>query len=291
MAETNTTASTDNGFSYYNLPIIIISIVGLVSNVLLLVAFIKDPRKCFRNSGTYLVINLSASDCMMCIFSLALYTTPRTNVLYPFFSFFVFWMGLASFVSITSVSIDRFVMVTYVIKYRILMNGKFMISWISTIWIFSCAIPLFRLFSARYDLDSRRVLYIFSVIIIILSSVMYSSTYYKLRKQSRSIALQNSNGNHAQEIRILKEKRFLRTIIIIASIAFLCFIPYLVCSVLYSYLRLLEDNLQAFLVLQAVCTAIFYINFAVNPSIYVLRLPSYRKTFYILYCRRKTASH
>ena len=204
-----------SGFFFYNLPPIIISIVELVSNVLLLVAFIKDSLKCFRNSGTYLVINVSTSDCMMCVFSLAVYITPRTNVLYPFLSFFVFWMGLASFVSIISVSIDRFVMVTYAIKYRILMNGKVMILWISAIWIVSCAIPLFQLLSDRYCLDSGRVLYIFSVIIIILSSVMYSSTYYKLKKQSRSIALQNSNGNRAQEIRILKEKRFLRTIIII----------------------------------------------------------------------------
>ena len=291
MVETNTTASMDNAFSYYNLPLVIISIVGLVSNVLLLVAFIKDPLKCFRNSGTYLVINLSTSDFMTCLFSLAFYFTRRTNVLYPYFSFFVFWMGLASFATITSVSIDRFVMVTYAIKYRILINGKVMILWIPAIWILSCAIPLFRLLSDRHDLDSRRALYIFSVIITILSSVLYSSTYYKLKKQSRSIVLQNSNGNHAQEIRILEEKRFLRTIIIIASIAFLCFVPYLVCSVLYSYLGFLEDNLQAFLVLQAVCTSIFCINFAVNPSVYVMSLPSYRKTFYILYCRRKAASH
>ena len=228
---------------------------------------------------------------MTCIFSLALHITPRTNVLYPFFSFFVFWMGLISFVSIISVSIDRFVVVTYAEKYRILMNGKVMILWISAIWIVSCAIPLFQLLSDKYDLDSGRVLYIFSVVIIILSSVMYSSTYYKMKRQSRSIVSQNSNGNHAQEIRILKEKRFLRTIIIIASIAFACFIPYLVFTVLYSYLGSLEDNRQALLILQAVCISIFYTNFAVNPSIYVLRLPRYRNTFYILYCRRKTASH
>ena len=290
MADTNTTASMDNGFSYYNLSIIIISIVGLVSNLLLLLAFIKDPLKCFRNSGTYLLINLSTSDFMTCIFCLVLHITPRTNILYSYFSIFVSWVGLASFVSITSVSIDRFVMVTYAIKYRILMNGKVMTLWISAIWIVSCPIPLFQLLSDRHGLDSGRLLYIFSVIIIILSSVMYSSTYYKLKKQSRCIALQNSNGNHAQEIRILKEKRFLRTIIIIASIAFVCFIPYLVFTVLYSYLGLIEDNRQALLVFHAVCISIFYINFAVNPSIYVLRLPNYRKTFYILYCRRKTAS-
>ena len=291
MVETNTTESMDNGFSYYNLPLVIISIVGLVSNVLLLVAFIKDPLNCFRNSGTYLLINLSTSDCMTCVFSLAVYIAPRTNVLYQLLFFLVFWMGLASFVSITSVSIDRFVMVTYAIKYRILMNGKVMVLWISAIWILSCAIPLFRLLSDRYGLDSGRALYIFCVIIIILSSVMYSSTYYKLKKQSNSIVLQNSNGNRAQEIRILKEKRFLRTIIIIASIAFACFIPFLVFTVLYSYLGFLEDNRQALLVLHAVCISIFYINFAVNPSIYVLRLPRYRKTFHILYCRSKTASH
>ena len=127
MAKTNTTASMDNGFSYYNLPIIIISTVGMVSKLLLLLAFIKDPLKCFRNSGTYLLINLSTSDFMTCIFCLALHITPRTNVLYPYFSIIASWVGLASFVSITSVSIARFVMVTYAIKYRILMNGKVMI--------------------------------------------------------------------------------------------------------------------------------------------------------------------
>ena len=200
MAETNSTASMDNGFSYYNLPLVITPIVGLVSNILLLVAFIKGPLKCFRNSGTYLLINLSTSDFMTCIFSLALHITPRISVLYQLFFFLVFWMGLASFASINSVSIDRFVMVTYAIKHRILMNGKVMILWISAIWIVSCAIPLFQLLSERYDLDSGRVLYIFSVIIIILSSVMYSSTYCKLKRQSRSIVFQNSNGNHAQKI-------------------------------------------------------------------------------------------
>ena len=36
-------------YMYSNLPFIIIPILGVASNVLLLVAFIKDPLKCFRN--------------------------------------------------------------------------------------------------------------------------------------------------------------------------------------------------------------------------------------------------
>ncbi len=38
-------------------------------NVLLLVAFLKDPLKCFRNSGTHLVMNLAVSDCLTCLFA------------------------------------------------------------------------------------------------------------------------------------------------------------------------------------------------------------------------------
>ena len=103
MAENNTATSEDNGISYFDLPIIIISIVAVVSNVLLLVAFIKDPLKCFRNTGTYLVMNLSASDCLMGVFSSLAHITPRNSALNPFFYFFVFWMGVVSFVSITSI--------------------------------------------------------------------------------------------------------------------------------------------------------------------------------------------
>ena len=133
MAENNTATRKDNGIPYFDLPVIVISIVGVVSNVLLLVAFIKGPLKCFRNTGTYLVMNLSAFDCLMGVFSSLAHITPRNSALNPFFYFFVFWMGVVSFVSITSISIDRYLVVAYPIKHRILMNAKVMILWIASI--------------------------------------------------------------------------------------------------------------------------------------------------------------
>ena len=45
-----------------------------------------------------------------------------------------------------------------------------------------------------------------SVIVIILSSVMYLSTYYKLKEQSRNTTLQSLAEGRAQEMRILKRK-------------------------------------------------------------------------------------
>ena len=91
-----------------------------------------------------------------------------------------------------------------------------MIPWMTAIWIASFAVTVASTtFSDVNKTNTRSEFYIFCVIVIILSSVMYSSTYYMLKKQSRNIALQNSPETRAQGIRILGEKYFLKTIIII----------------------------------------------------------------------------
>ena len=291
MTETNPTASISNEFSSFSsVTNIVTAILGVASNVLLLVAFYKDPLKCFRNSGTYLVMNLSVADCLMCILWLLSNNTSRISS-YLILLFFLHWIGGVSSTSITSISIDRFLMVASPIKHRVLMKGKVIVLWIAAIWIVNCVIPLSLNLSDIDKTDTSQGLCSFGVIVIIVSSVVYSSTYYKLKKQSRNIALQNSTEGRAQEIRILQEKRFLKTIIIIAFIAFVCTVPFFVLYLFYNSLSFIVEDSITFKIFFAVCTFTFHINFAVNPSIYILRLPNYRKAFYLLYCRRKTTSN
>ena len=134
MAENNTTSSVNYEFTRYStIPLIIICILGAVSNVLLLVAFIKDPLKCFRNSGTYLVMNLSVSDCLYCLTVPFLFTKITVNDSRSIIHFLAFYFGGVSFLSITSISIDRFSMVAYPIKHRTLMKSKTIILWIAAI--------------------------------------------------------------------------------------------------------------------------------------------------------------
>ena len=198
MAETNIFIDVGNESTYLILPAVIICILEMVSNILLLVAFIKDPLKCFRNSGTYLMMNLSVADCLTCPFFMFFLSRPTTDF-HAIHQFFMFLFPNISFVSIMSVSIDRFLLVAYPMRHRILMKGKVLILWIAAIWIVSSVIPLSRLFSdGRATIDTFGIL-TFNMIYIILSSVMYSFTYYKLKKKSRSnhIALQNSNESRA----------------------------------------------------------------------------------------------
>ncbi len=65
----NVTTGVIFEFDYFDLPVILIGVLGVISNTLLLVAFRKDPLKCFRNSATYLVMNLSVCDGLTCLFA------------------------------------------------------------------------------------------------------------------------------------------------------------------------------------------------------------------------------
>ena len=282
MVANNNTEGLNFEFTYSNLPFVIICVIGVASNVLLLIAFSKDPLKCFRNSGTYLVMNLSVADCLTCIFAPFIHAMPKTSW-YPVVEYFTLWSTFASLASILSVSIDRFILVAFPIRHRIWVKAKVIVMWLAAVWTMSCALPILRLFygpGRNFEIYK----YAFCQTIIIPSVFFYAFTYYKLKKQSRNIASQNSNEGWAQEQRVLKEKQFLKTIILIACIAFACTMPSLVFFQVYGSLTSGQDNLEK--TFQKVFMCIFVINFAVNPFIYVVRLPNYRKTFRILYYER-----
>ena len=269
--------------SYFAIPAITIAFIGTLSNVLLLVAFVRDPLKRFRNSATYLVANLAISDCATCLISLLLHFILEKLGREPISGLCIHWFANVSCVSIASISIDRFLMIAYPIKHRILMEGRVMILWLTVIWVGSSALPSLSLLRGHQRNDLNAV-FIFRLTFIVLSAGVYSWTYRKLKTQSRNITSQNSSATRAQEIRTKKEKRFLKTIIMIACIAFFSLVPTNVFFVLHAARRG-ESNLASRIGEQT-SLCIFYGNFAVNPLIYVLRLPNYRKTFHLVYCRR-----
>ena len=120
---------------------------------------------------------------------------------------------------------------------------------------------------------------------ILSSAAIYGVTYFKLRKQTRnSVFDESANTNRrVYASRMLKEKKFLTTIIVIASIHVVCMVPFLILYQLVILPGLLEEPLAQ--IIMIIRSSLFYCNFSVNPFIYVARLTNYRKTFYLLYCR------
>ena len=139
MMENNSIATLELSIDftpYLNVPGIIICTFGAISNVLLLVAFIKDPLKCLRNSRTYISCNepFSLRLSNMSILDLFVFSSTPMTALHPIPNFFFNWIGCW---------IDRFLIVVYPMKYRILIKGKVMFIWIAAISTVSSVIPIY----------------------------------------------------------------------------------------------------------------------------------------------------
>ena len=284
MAENITTFSF--AFEYPYIAYSIIGFFGVTSNALLVIALIKDPLKCFKNSGTYFFINLSVSDLLTSLYGFSLlHKAIFTSEFKMVTKFLTLTIGIVSFATMASVSIDRFLLVAYPLKHHQLLTRKVMILWLLVIWISGIALPMSGLFF-DYQMSLMLTINCLDISLVLFSVAMYAITYSTLKKHSKNIAQRNATEGRAQEIRILKEKKFLKTITLVACIAFFCIVPPMISFQLNRSLDFWNDDLET-VVLHEMFIHIFYINFAVNPIIYVLRLPNYRKTFYSIYCKRQ----
>ena len=162
--------SYSQGFDVINLPVYSCS-VGAVANLMLLIAFVKDPLKCFRNSATYLVGNLALSDM---VYNLHLITGVLQNVRNDVVDFLSYFSFYSSMVTIFSIALDRFLMIRYPFKHRILTSKKKMAAWITVIWFLS-SLHSFKKVFAPSDFDGI-MKPCFGTISIILTGILYSKT-------------------------------------------------------------------------------------------------------------------
>ena len=170
--------SISNEFQIYYLPTYFVSFVAILSNAMLLIALVKDPLKCFRNSATYLIGNLALSDLMyMCV------VIPRSA--YEAFIVLQFLSFNSSFGTIFSIALDRYFMVCHPFKHRFFMSGNRMTLWIGMVWVLSSVHPLKRIF-VQSD-DDFLVQPGISLSFILLSAILYGKAYYTLKMQAKSM--------------------------------------------------------------------------------------------------------
>ena len=114
--------------------------VGVVSHLLLLICLIKDPLKCFRNSVTYLIMNLALSDFTVCATGLfRMLGVTQSTVIVSISNTAL----LASLFSIISIALDRYMLTVHPFKHRVLSTGKRVAIWIVSIWLL-CLCPLLK---------------------------------------------------------------------------------------------------------------------------------------------------
>ena len=273
----------DLNFQFFlSIPIYLILLIGTFSNVLLLVLFIKDPLNCFRSCSTCFIVQLAVADFLVCLTTMFTLNCSK--------NFFVIELSITvptgiSITTIISISIDRFLMIAYPLRHRSLMGKKVMAFWLLVTWFMSLVFPI-KLALFGKTKDDERSQKILALLVTSFTATMYILTYYKLKMQSKNVALFDSMSSQtrANQKRLLKEKKFLGTIILIASITLICLSPGLILGAIdpsQSFWQKLER--KTILIVLSAFKGLYSFNFSINPFVYFIRMPNYRKSLKLLF--------
>ena len=247
---------------------------GIVSHLLLFVCLAKDPLKCFRNTASYFVTSLALADFALCTWGMI--SLAFGDEIQSVFHIFQTSFALASFFSILSIALDRYILTVHPFKHRVILDGKAVAIWIASIWLLSLCHLVIRFILGPNIVDKKIYLVTF-IVVALLSGLIYLLTYVSLRRHERHISEQNQCQNRSLQ------REFLKTIFIVAIVQIITIIPANIYALVEHLLSYLSNHEKA--VVEVVIIQLYFLNFAINPFLYMWRLKNYRRTFCLLFCR------
>ena len=118
----------------------------------------------------------------------------------------------------------------------------------------------------------------------LFTQVFYLATYFSLKKQ-RGRFFKRQDVSEAvlrtMKIRLQREKQFLHTIAIVCFILNFTLLPSLTLLIVHGIYPQFSNQREVF----SISMDFLSFSFATNPIVYVWRLPKYKKTFKLLYCK------
>ena len=286
----------------------LLGLVSFATNSVLLWTLFKDPFNYFRaRPTTFFVASLSLSDFLGGAFVQPLYATymlclPCGVKISNLFKICMISSHISTKISIFTVvalSVDRFLAVKLIWRYRSLITIRKVVICNILIWLF-CG-----LFEASHSTSiSEEILHLVDLHLqttapLAILCVVYTATYIEFRRYSRNVTIlhQDSGGRRrffVQNIRL--EKRIVLTIIVIIIVLFISLMPYLIVTNLVEQCREEESDVcsrAAFKVTRALSISMLCVSCAVNPFVYAWRIPQYREALKAVWratfsrCRRQ----
>ena len=274
--------------SFYFIPRFVIIVIGLFSNILLLIGMIMDPLKCFKNSSSYSIISLSITDILTgCAGILVQYWQPCIDGI-SFHPFVLLPTYVACF-SIATMAFDRYMSCVHPFRYRILITRNVTLAVTLGQWIFFCAhLTLETLYeNEKWQLYSKCSL---GMAILIAATIMYGKAAYVLKRNSKYLKTAcriSSPQNNAQHVRFMNETQLLTTMFCVSFITITTVGPasiyVAVAGKSYVVNEHLVDTNQTIDTFHVWLTTLLFVNFSINPFMYTWRLKNYRTTFKILF--------
>ncbi|XP_078364481.1 sphingosine 1-phosphate receptor 1-like [Oculina patagonica] len=255
------------------------AIIVVVLNLFTIIVFTKDRK--VRKRSTYLLINLSAAD--MGVGGLVIPTSVfRRGNTFGFWNveitpaWFISTHGVdtlffgCSLAFLVSISVERLHATRNPMGHRSMSGLSYKI-WMSCIWVASFIYTTIVVLFLYYDIIGTQVWYIVASCVfgsLLILSCSYCGIFVTVRCSEQP--------QHAHRGQAQKERRFTMTLFIVTLVSLSVWIPYVLFTFLESHLSE-KLSAEALLRTRGVCEALFFANSFVNPILYTIRMPQFRK--------------
>ena len=265
------------------------AIIIVVLNMLTIIVFTKDRH--VRKRSTYLLINLSAADTGVggLVIPTAAFRRGNTFGLWnvemtP--AWFISTYGVdtlffgCSLAFLASISVERLYATRSPMRHRSMTGLAYKI-WMSCVWVASFIYATVIVLFLFYDILGLKIWY-FVASCVIFWLLILTSSYCAIFVTVRF----REQPQHVHRGQVRKERRLTITLFIVTLVSLSVWIPYVLFTFLESHL---SRNFSEETILRArgVCEALFFANSFVNPILYTIRMPQFRRaSINLLACSR-----
>ena len=269
--------------------VLIVSVAIVTVTLLSIILFIKNSD--LRTRGMYLVINLTVADTLVGVISslqLPRLLSIHCNSLNVRFnregdmitSFLFYWFPLTSLTNITVISLDRMHATFRPFRHRVIKKWVYGVT-ISVVWVLagmiSTAIMMLFLFDKEWS-HHQYLLPSYSLLCLFVICACCASIIVKICCGARP--------QHHGAAR--RQRKLTVTLLIMTIVSLLLWLPFAVATFVYhttdsirslSYTKITRLNTSLLL--------LYFTNSFVNPVIYTIRMPEFRKALLLLFTRRQ----
>ena len=269
------------------------SVTIIALNSLTVIAFFRD--RSLRKRSTYLVISLAVADMFtggtspLDLFynvgETCNFWRHKREHWYQIPQVFLFWFLVCSFINMTVISLERLNATFWPFRHRTIKKSVYWVV-IIAIWLtallFSCTCTL--IIGYYYPHKPGYYYYAwgsFISICLVVICVSYVSIFVKLR-------FGNQPRHHGAANR---ERKLTVTLFTVTSLSLLLWLPYVITTFLFFATNILSSLSEITLFrLELGSVILVYANCFLNPILYVMRMPGFRRALKML-CRQRPQPH
>ena len=265
---------------------ILITIVASIGNSLVVLAVFLNPNKDLRTPFNYFVANLSMADLIV-----GLITGPMSTVYHIFegvgmlkqsfrdvvhITFFISWT--ASLLSLTALTLDRYLAITYPLMYRTKLSPSRALLVSLMVWIVSILLPMIYFIVGynkfRFVFANTAVAVTFAVLIFTNAKIF---KYLRYQVQQWDDLHDSTEENVAKKQAIKWEKKITKTLVIVLLLFLAFYLPACICIYIINFCT--DCNCMFIHWVRDIQTVLVMANSGVNPFVYAWRLENFRRAF------------